>query len=1177
MKTNMFAQNCMASGPTCHAVSAEGRRHHRLPQLGRLVLVLVLVLVPKSVSAADTPGKPPSVLVVGRTLSAMPPRAHDKLVVKPLSEAGFQINVCEQADLPEKLASGKYNILAWVPIYDVTNDADLARYKEEFPRVKKAVEEFLARGGTLFMPGPSEQQAIPATWALTEQWGLRVLCERIGARDGGVEYFGPHWAYTTKISGPAAPGVKGVWFPRNGGFPHPGCKWWWPLEVDSNWDVVVMSEKETGAPVLESWSPDVDKGVRKKPVTDGVPLAAVRELKPGRIAVMTLPQTYSFASPHNWPGGPAALFDGVEGKPSDGSKVMVNLFKWLAETATKTNMGGATTPPELFKPVSGRRVQPSPPVTWAPRFFKGLIGARTTLSTGKSTVAQYAKAAKAAGLDYLVILEDHKAMSPEKNEKLRQECRVVSDATFQAIPGYTIEDEFGNPWFFAGDKATHLKDVFLSADGKVMAGHYNKPDRMKHIPEADRHGTETLGYTICNLTGGYHQYQVLTGSWNHKRAVMPPWDYRDYNAVALVTYNEKGELVDDVIKDYPLLQQKGNKLEPFSMTLMDSADQIAMHLKKGFVNHTQGADLPSLAKAIGSWRGDIEADQFISNGPEIVEWQCSNWTYPHLIADEFRVDLMRNAVTLHVKSPAGLREVSVYDGTRLIRRFLPGGAKEFKQTLEIFNVPQQHFMLIVEDKQGHRAISKDLITKNPNFQEFLCGDRNNQLFNGYTPRPDGSIFYYAPVTGNSTTPDKGPACWMMSPCRPFSYDEWSPSCPWDGGVIPVGRSMDLTPRIAVEGEPELPLHNSTLRRLHSDDVQIGEAEIDGGFEEQFRESVGMVWGTILPVKPTRYLEGTMRLTYWRLKADIYTAALFEDTIRFKNAATLKDETSIHLGLISVAGEGVKVEVRDSGGKVRTLVPKELKEPAMFTLDDTGYVSIYDKSCNQTFFSLAKGLRCTVAAGQVLLFPTVEGKAVKKGAEFHMKLLGIGSTPGVHPDAASVADKAYGITSGKPAYSLKLQQGKAASQRHQVQIASEGGAAVGTISKHAVPGLLPIVVSGLNPNATVAYYDALRQRWRPVGAIEDVAHVVVDPSLGEQKFFIGNPVSCDKPGLRLALGQTGASAWLLEVHNPTDQEVKTTVQFAKDFAPLQADPITATVPAGSSVTFPLSSHWSAASN
>src|SRR5207253_5859423 len=169
------------------------------------------------------------------------------------------------------------------------------------------------------------------------------------------------------------------------------------------------------------------------------------------------------------------------------------------------------------------------------------------------------------------------------------------------------------------------------------------------------------------------------------------------------------------------------------------------------------------------------------------------------------------------------QEVRIVDGTRPFRRWLPNGATRFTQDLDLANVPQQNLILIVLDRAGHRAISKDLPTHWSDFQEFMCSDRNNQVFNQYTPRKDGSVFYGAPPTGNGITPDKGPAAWLIIPCFPYAYDERTPKQPWDGGSIPPGYAMHLTPAVSVEGEPELPLHNTTFRRLHSHDVMVGEA------------------------------------------------------------------------------------------------------------------------------------------------------------------------------------------------------------------------------------------------------------------------------------------------------------------------------------------------------------------
>ena len=50
-----------------------------------------------------------------------------------------------------------------------------------------------------------------------------------------------------------------------------------------------------------------------------------------------------------------------------------------------------------------------------------------------------------------------------------------------------------------------------------------------------------------------------------KAAAMPPWDYRDHSSIAVITTDESGKVIDDVFDVYPLIQQKGNSLEPLHL------------------------------------------------------------------------------------------------------------------------------------------------------------------------------------------------------------------------------------------------------------------------------------------------------------------------------------------------------------------------------------------------------------------------------------------------------------------------------------------------------------------------------------------------------------------------------------------------------------------------------------
>lgn len=1114
-----------------------------------------LIVSAWGVVAAETPK--PAILSVTRPETGWGPGANETLIARPLVEAGFTIDVCFENEIPKFLATGKYSVLVWAPMWDPTYPPEGEQFRKDFPPIQKAVNDFLAKGGGLLVLGAYNQPALLSSVELTKPWGARQLPEKTVDAAGEVD-FHVKWARTTQVSGPAAPGVRAIWFPTGS---NEIGKWWWPLDLDKNWTVVLRGEKTTTS-AFAHWMTDVDKLRRENPAAEGVPLAAIRDLKPGRVAIVGLPHSYSFMA-GVWPGADAFLYEGLDGKPSDGRKMLFNLLTWLAEPAVKAGLVGATTPDKVLKPFSPMEPGTPPAVNWAVEFstpsrpFRGLAGARTKLSGGKSTVAEYAKAAREAKVDFLIFLEDHKLMTPEKNEQLRKECRAVSDAKFQAIPGFTIEDEFRNHWFIAGDKAVYPSDLHLSADKKNLAANYGKGDARAKTP----------GTMMCDLALGFYQAHVLVGSWRHKENAMPPWDFRDHSAAALVTTDESGAKADEIFTEYLKLQQNGNLLMPYALEMMNSADQVAARAEKGWMNCVWGPALEAVAAKIPTIRGS-HADQYITNGPEIVDWQTHPRYYPSLIGDRCRPDLFRMRVHLAVKSKTGLKEVCVYDGERRLRRFLPGGEMSFRREFELFNIPQQNLLLTVTDTEGRRAVSSAIETRCGDFVEFMCSDRNNHIFNGAGVRADGTVFREAPPTGNGATPDKGGANWLITPCFPHAYDFRTPCCPWDGGRWPPGSCMRFNPAILVSGEPEKPLHNTPRRSLHSQDVMIGEAVIDGAYPDKFREMIGMVWESIYPVEPSRYLEGNMRLTYWKTRPDSYTATFFEETLRFKKEVTLTGDRGVIVGTMS-GGAKTHYLIKEATGEIHTGLASDVKTPLIGDMDGRGYVSFFDENTNASFFSMTPGLRFELVGPYVRLSFTPPSKTIAAGTEFKVKILGVGTPLVRDPDGAKKADEAFGINTGKPAYTVKLDRGKIASQRYVLALTAEGGGAAGMIPKKELPAYLPVTVSGLNPNWCVVCLDRATGKWRPTGEQDGTAYVLLDPTARDESFYVGHIATCDQPELCLQVSQVRPSRWTVEAHNPTDREISATISFVKDFAPLAScAPIPVKVAPGQSETIPL---------
>lgn len=114
--------------------------------------------------------------------------------------------------------------------------------------------------------------------------------------------------------------------------------------------------------------------------------------------------------------------------------------------------------------------------------------------------------------------------------------------------------------------------------------------------------------------------------------------------------------------------------------------------------------------------------------------------------------------------------------------------------------------------------------------------------------------------------------------------------------------------------------------------------------------------------------------------------------------------------------------------------------------------------------------------------------------------------------------------------------------------------------------LPIAVSGLNDGWSCYLYDRARNAARPVGVFEGIGWATI--SLNDsQNLFIGHPITADNPHVRIQVTQTTEKNWKVEVHNPTDKPLRTTISKNPHFDPLQHNPFhseTVTIPAGASI-------------
>jgi len=308
-------------------------------------------------------------------------------------EAGFTLQSCPLVNMPARLASGQFNAVVFGRFYLPRKTKQEA---EAFTKeLLKAVKDFLAAGGGVFMATSSEQTAK----TLYSSVEAEILPLQIEQSDALVTEKSEANAYSTAVEEPFNDGVSGFWFPMSKGSATAAR----PVRGNpsTGWHTIAATAESSRTKPLEQ----VGYGLPGDDIPgydSCVPLIAGRDFSAGRVAVCGIPGGFHLFSPPNYPSARKFLVGGCDGKPSDFRRLLINIVRWLAEPSMASGkLGGAQTDPNVLQP-QAPRYPDDPPVHWAARDFPpdikpriGLIGARTAYSGGKGTVADYVARAKA--------------------------------------------------------------------------------------------------------------------------------------------------------------------------------------------------------------------------------------------------------------------------------------------------------------------------------------------------------------------------------------------------------------------------------------------------------------------------------------------------------------------------------------------------------------------------------------------------------------------------------------------------------------------------------------------------------------------------------------------------------------------------------------------------------------
>lgn len=1057
---------------------------------------------------------------------------HAAYVTRPLHELGIEVGACPAGKLAETLAAGTFNVVVVGTLTETE---------------RQAVDAFLAKGGGVLACNPVSYPR-EADFNRTCEWlaakGARPRWEMLQDSDKAnvVSVTFGSLSWTNAVQPPVSAGIRGLLVQTSGS--TTGIEPAMSYDFGPDWTVTVRgaTSMKTVTEVrndvaLKPWLP-------KDPVAESPALMGVRQSGAGRLAVIPFRDYWIFFPPPNCPPSEAMLSYDRGEKKSDWLRLFANTFQWLSEPSMKAGLGGATTPEAvLTPPVQAweipaeldwtKAVKPLAEEGDAPQ-NPGLIGARTALSGGTGTVADYAAAAKAAGLRFIVFLEDSLKMDPAAWDELVKQCAAATGPEFVAVPGLTYEDAQGNHLYVFGDQVRFPKASMLLPDKRLAT-----LDTMRSRAYFD-------------YINEYIGQKAIVGFWNHRNNFLHFSDYKLYNSFPIHTAQD-GKPLDNALAEYLYWQDIGGLQAVLAFEMISKPDLVAERAKNGW-RVVWNRELKHLAEGKwheGAWSFSGMGSQYISSGPSILVWRTPN----NLIGANgqwWRPDLWQFRLRLRVASDVGLKCVQVMDGDRqILRRWQCNGEKRFERELLLSNCQQIASTLLVEDVKGGQAISMAYWNRNLNMEEFFCSDRCNILGSCRLRRKDNGTQYWTPVgfQGNmGNTPSKGRIVPEVTPSVGLTAN--SPTVPTDGA--PLGLPA-ITLHLGIEVPGELPNPFSfPSTYLVGPEIAIGQINYALAYDpaeykattsplghayKQPQDGYGNSWGSWHRLVPNRVLDGYSRFHACNWLTEGFRVGWFETQATLKEPVNVLGGKGLRIGYSEgvVYCEGRPVDVK-SGAPTRgafgrgtyALMPHAAGATAIIGMDPGVYYESDGKNL-QLFYSPA------YAAG------SGGNLAMPRGTQIRYRIAFAGADGRTTREQMQAFVDRFGIsTPGKAAYRATFKDGQQVDNYLFWHLeAGTGGAVVANLPKTALPGFLTTIVDGLNDNWTVQLLDRSRP-WpnhRALPIRDGRAYAEIDSNDSAQELFIGHPVTADNHDLRLTVTWLAKGTWWIEAHNPSGQAVK----------------------------------------
>lgn len=1010
---------------------------------------------------------------------------------------------------------------------------------------------------------------------LLAPFGLQILHEatfdKTRTFEGKTLSLVPFWFTSNIKPHPVTEGVRGLCLPRDGGA-SPAVP---AMQYSSDWQVVVNGMKEAQSyKTGHDNRTNTDKAGTYKA---NPPVVAVREFGKGRVVCYPLHIIFTGLNHRNpiWSDITECNGNKAAGLPSDSMKLQMNSYKWLSEPARKVAEMGTYKPApykliqfpksinldqlQFGKPFGGDTNFAYPdgqkPMTCAPtQGVRGILGARTKYTDGKGTVGEYVKAAKAAGLGFIVFNDPLEKLTPKTLDKLKADCAAASkQGEFYACPGLEFYDGLGTRYAIWGDKILFPEKEFGDKKWKYTQWDGQKINFYgKYMDQIGFPGSAVIDYKQLRANGAHPENQ---------------WWFYHY----LPYVYDKDKLIADNYGDFlaGLRDLRWAAIASYTR-IYDPADVAA-------AAKTFWTSFPDLASAKGglntrcaTYGAPWWSAYYVSQGPSIISWEAINQQMEYNWMQTRGAQRVR--LKFIVKSDLGIADVKVHDADLgLVRRFNGKGEKELAREFEMVDDKQHYLTLEVTDTAGKKALSQYILVFSYKQGLFRCGDNLNILgATGMIWHPDRNEMLaqvrnfnngedYALMGWDTGTPlCPSPNCWAQD----YINIKGAGACP-DRTKAMIGKIMDVTLgsynfQIASMRMDKLAQRFDNEQRpgpaLCSMPKDIGDLECFERTHTIYSASDRTDWYTAWNQRRGR--EG--RKDYkgsiiWhegeiKIKKDITLAGTVPiPLIQMRCPVDLQNNWG-NVFIVTDAKEGTRVTIlRDMQTQVNS--SGTLKPGGYIAQMPTlaGYHALLAPADSHLSYANHMQSYSFVGLGK-------DGQELKAGTVLKYRYgMGVFADPVAGNQLLEHTVKALNLGGGKDGYPVEIKTGELIDAVFFFTARAKDNEAMFKLGPQKLIIDLPIRVQGLDDNGCAAIYSTKRPWFRFVAVVKDPASpelrrastaIFQEPIEQANEMWVGNVFVCDNKDAKITLvvdGQAEGAKPFLEINNPTDKEISATVR------------------------------------